>query len=269
MGGLFVKRAGQGPRVVLLHAGVLAGELCWRQQLPLADRFRLEIVDRAGYGRSHRVSPGEDLDADEPLMAGLLAGGAHPVGHSSGAVAAMLAASLRPQAVLSLTLCGPPAFQLAPRSAEAQQMARDTEKHPRRSGSDAEWLRGFLAIIGRSLIIPDQLLPPLAQGLRAIRAICRRPWEGDLPVDRLAAAPFPKLVISGKHSPVFEAVCNVLAARRPGSRHRRPAGAYPCSQSRPVIAACSVVPAPGPGARAGRGTPEGCTRACKLPSLMK
>ena len=80
----------------------------------------------------------------------------------------------------------------------------------RRSGGDAEWLRGFLAIIGRSLVIPDQLRSPLAQGVRAIRAIRRRPWEGELPVDRLTAAPFPKLVISGKHSPAFEAVCVAL-----------------------------------------------------------
>jgi len=46
--GLFVKCVGRGPRVVLLHGGVLAGELCWRRQLPLADHFRLEIADRAG-----------------------------------------------------------------------------------------------------------------------------------------------------------------------------------------------------------------------------
>ena len=49
MGGLFVKRLGQGPpRVVLLHGAALAGDLCWHKQLPLADRFALEIVDRAG-----------------------------------------------------------------------------------------------------------------------------------------------------------------------------------------------------------------------------
>jgi pimeloyl-ACP methyl ester carboxylesterase len=149
---------------MLLHGGVLAGELCWHQQLPLADRFGLEIVDRAGYGRSQQVSPGEDLDADGRLAAGLLADGAHLVGHSSGAVAAMLAASLRPQAVLSLTLCEPPAFQLAPASAEAQQMARDLEDHLRRTGGDAEWLRGFLRIIGRGVVIPDSLPPALAQG---------------------------------------------------------------------------------------------------------
>jgi hypothetical protein len=48
------------------------------------------------------------------------------------------------------------------------------------------------------------------KGVRAIRAIRRRPWEGELPVDRLTAAPFPKLVISGRHSPAFEAVCVAL-----------------------------------------------------------
>ena len=213
VGGLFVQRAGQGPRVMLLHGGVLAGELCWGQQLPLADRFALEIVDRAGYGRSQQVSPGEDLDADAPLVAGLLPETAHLVGHSSGAVAAMLAAALRPGAVLSLTLCEPPAFQLAPGSAAAQQMARDLGEHLDRTGDDAQWLRGFLAIVGRDVVIPDQLPPSLAQGVRAIRAVRRRPWEGKLPVGQLAAASFPKLVISGNHSPAFEAVCDALAAR--------------------------------------------------------
>ena len=213
MAGLFVKRVGQGPRVVLLHGAVLAGELCWSQQLRLTDRFALEIVDRAGYGRSQQVSPGEDLDADAPLVAGLLPQRAHLVGHSSGAVAAMLAAALRPDAVLSLTLCEPPAFQLAPGSAQAQQMARDLEQHLHKTGDDAQWLRDFLAIVGRDVVIPDQLPPPLAQGVRAIRAVRRRPWQGELPVGQLAAASFPKLVISGNHSPAFEAVCDALAAR--------------------------------------------------------
>ena len=213
MGELFVNRAGHGPRVVLLHGSVLASELCWIRQLPLADRFALEFVDRAGYGRSQQISAGEDFDADAPLVAGLLADGAHLVGQSSGAVAAMLAAALRPAAVLSLTLCEPPAFQLAGCSAEAQQMARDTDAHLRRPGGDAEWLRGFLAIVGGNIAIPGRLPPSLAEGVRATRAIRRRPWEGELPVGQLAAASFPKLVISGNHSPAFEAVCDALTAR--------------------------------------------------------
>jgi hypothetical protein len=35
----------------------------------------------------------------------------------------------------------------------------------------------------------------------------------EVPVDQLAAARFPKLVISGDHSPAFEAVCDFLTAR--------------------------------------------------------
>jgi hypothetical protein len=84
MGALFVRCVGRGPRVVLLHGAVLAGELCWSQQLRLADRFALEVVDRAGYGRSQEVSPGEDLDADAPLVAGLLAEPAHLVATRPG-----------------------------------------------------------------------------------------------------------------------------------------------------------------------------------------
>jgi len=91
-------------------------------------------------------------------------------------------------------------------------MARDLEQHLHKTGDDARWLRGFLAIVGRDVVIPGQLPPPLAQGVRAIRAVRRRPWEGELPVGQLAAAPFPKLVISGNHSPAFEAVCDALTA---------------------------------------------------------
>jgi pimeloyl-ACP methyl ester carboxylesterase len=36
---------------------------------------------------------------------------------------------------------------------------------------------------------------------------------GELPVDQLAAASFPTLVISGNHSAAFEAVCDALTAR--------------------------------------------------------
>ena len=133
-------------------------------------------------------------------MAGLLPEEAHLVGHSSGAVAAVLAAALRPRAVLSLTLCEPPAFQLASGSVPAQQMASDLEKHLRKAGDDAQWLRGFLAIVGCSVVIPDRLPSSLAQGVQAVRAIRRLPWEAELPVDTLAAASFPKLVISGNHS---------------------------------------------------------------------
>jgi pimeloyl-ACP methyl ester carboxylesterase len=229
MGGLFARRVGQGPRIVLLHASVFVGELTWREQLPLAERFTLVIVERSGYGHSHSISAGEDLDADGRLVPELLEDGAHLVGNSSGAVAAILAAAQRSEAVLSLTLSEPPAFQLLPDSAERQRVVRQREAQLGASGDDARWLRGFAQMVGSDAPVPDQLPPALAAGVKAFRAVRRRPWEGELPVDELATAAFPKLVISGDHSPVFEALCDHLADRLqaerahvPGALHMTP-----------------------------------------------
>ena len=210
--GLWVHRVGEGPRVLLLHGGVLFGELTWRGQLPLAERWTIEIVERAGYGRSHALSSGEDLELDARLVADLLGDGAHLVGQSSGAVAAMLVAGRRPEAVLSLTLSEPPAFQLAPDSAEAQAMRRGLDRLLLLS-DDVEFLRGFVGLVGSNAVLPDELPPPLAAGARAVRANRRVPWEIELPLEKIAAAKFPKLVVSGDHNAAFEEVCDSLAER--------------------------------------------------------
>ncbi len=41
----------------------------------------------------------------------------------------------------------------------------------------------------------------------------RSPAEAEIPLDELARASFPKLVVSGGHSEAFEALCDVLAER--------------------------------------------------------
>ena len=41
----------------------------------------------------------------------------------------------------------------------------------------------------------------------------RGPWEAEIPLDALAAAPFPVLVVSGGHHAGFDAVCDVLVDR--------------------------------------------------------
>jgi hypothetical protein len=141
----------------------------------------------------------------------------------------MLAAAQRPEAVLSLTLSEPVAFQLLPDSAGAQRIAHDLDAHLGAGGDDARWLRRFAHIVGGDARVPDQLPPALAAGVKAVRAVGRRPWEGELPLDELARATFPKLVISGDHNPVFEALCDQLADRLdaerahvPGARHITP-----------------------------------------------
>ncbi len=148
---------------------------------------------------------------------------------SSGAVAVMLAAAQRSEAVLSLALSEPPALQLPPDSAGAQRIAGDLDAHLGASDDDARWLQGFGRIIGSNAAVPDQLPPARAAGVKAVRALRRRPWEGELPLEEPAGAAFPKLVISGDHSPVFEGLCDRLAARLhaerahvAGGRHTTP-----------------------------------------------
>jgi citrate synthase len=46
----------------------------------------------------------------------------------------------------------------------------------------------------------------------------RSPAEAVIPFEALVAAPFPKLVVSGGHSPAFEAVCDVLEKRLSAER---------------------------------------------------
>jgi hypothetical protein len=46
----------------------------------------------------------------------------------------------------------------------------------------------------------------------------RTPHEAVIPLDMLAAASYPKLVISGAHSAAFDAVCDVLEERLPARR---------------------------------------------------
>jgi pimeloyl-ACP methyl ester carboxylesterase len=57
----------------------------------------------------------------------------------------------------------------------------------------------------------------------------RPPHEARIPLDELAQAPFPKLVVTGGHNPVFDAVVYVLEQRLgaqravvPGAGHSIP-----------------------------------------------
>ena len=56
---------------------------------------------------------------------------------------------------------------------------------------------------------PSPLTPDLAQCARAL-VVERGPWEAEIPLDALAAAPCPKLVVSGARPPAFDAICDVL-----------------------------------------------------------
>lgn len=214
---LDVTRVGEGPSIVFVHGTIVGAETTWRRQLPLAERFSLVIANRPGFGASPPLPRG-DFELEAPLFAELLGDGAHLVGHSYGAVIALLAAAERPEAVRSLTVSEPGALKLAG-TPEAEEMIANGERlfAARDAISPADFLRFFRSGAGSSRGTPEDLPDELLRG--AELAMAERPsWEADVPLDALASAGFPVLAISGGHSPVFEAVSDRLAERLGGDR---------------------------------------------------
>ena len=78
------------------------------------------------------------------------------------------------------------------------------------SASPLEFLRAFRGGVGSTHETPERLEGELLAGVRLLMAE-RPPWEADPPLAELRASRLPKQVISGGHSPVFEADCDALA----------------------------------------------------------
>jgi pimeloyl-ACP methyl ester carboxylesterase len=210
---LDVERLGEGPPVVLVHGSIVGPEQTWREQRGLAARWTLVLPHRPGFGTSPPLARG-DFEAEAPLIAELLGDGAHLVGHSYGAVIALHAAALRPQAVRSLTVTEPGALRVAAGDPLVDETIANGEELYRRRAEipPRDFVQLFRSGVGSAHATPDDMPEWLARGAAHVMEE-RPPWESELPLDALAAAAFPKLVISGRHSPVFELVCDVLAAR--------------------------------------------------------
>ena len=222
-------------RVVLIHGSVGNASVWSATCRVLEPRHEVVTPTRGGY------PPGPLLEridfeqqAEEPAPE--LGEGAHLVGHSYGGVIALLIAAAYPERVRSLAVSEPPAFGVARGNPVVddlvERLAEHFEHGPREPRAFAE---GFLALVGSEARLPDPLPPGVEQGIRAEMAE-RPPWEAVIPLDELAAPPFPKLVVSGAHDPAFDAVCDMLEQRfgaeravLPGAGHslmRAPPG-YP------------------------------------------
>jgi len=201
------------PRIVFVHGSVMGGRPTWSGQRGLGDRFRLEILERPGFPPNPPVEY-VDFDDHAALVAEAVGDGAHLVGHSYGGVIALLAAAQRPEAVHSLTVSEPGALRVACGTpavdtmiAQGEELYRHSDAIPRR-----EFVALFRAGAQSARETPDVLPDWLERG--AAHVMEERPsWEADVPLDALAQAPFRTLVLSGGHSPAFEAVCDTIAQR--------------------------------------------------------
>jgi pimeloyl-ACP methyl ester carboxylesterase len=221
---------GSGPRVLLVHGSVVGAEQTWRAQRALAERWRLVMLNRPGFGASPAPSRG-DFEAEAPPVAELLGGGAHLVGHSYGAVIALCAAGLRLEAVRSLTISEPGCLTVAAGVEAVDRQLSSGRLLYEHAGTltPREFLLAFRGGAGVTRETPDRLDERLLAGARRLMEE-RPPWEAEPPWEQLARAPFPKLVLSGGHSEVFESVCDAAAARLgaerrvvPGRGHTIPA----------------------------------------------
>ena len=210
-------------RLVLVHGSVANGAGTWSAQAPLAERFELVVWNRPGY------PPGPPLERDRLRRAGRRARRAaaarrpRRAGTRTAASISLLAAA-RADGLASLTVVEPPASRWPGTIRRSSTFVAQIEAlWAAGPHSPEDYLRGFLPLVGSPFEVPDELPRALEQGTRAAM-VERPPWEAEIPLDELAAAPFRKLVVSGGHNAALDAVCDVLeraARRRARGRGRR------------------------------------------------
>jgi pimeloyl-ACP methyl ester carboxylesterase len=236
---IHVSWSGTGEPVLLVH-GSFATSRTFAELAPLADEFRLGLVDRRGFGSSpdtERV----DFERDAKDIAALLDEPAHLVGHSYGGIGCLLAAARRPEGVRTLTVIEPPALALA-----AGHPAVDTLR-ARLAGvfADTSDPADVYARFVEAWGLPRPGAELLAsRDARALAASAgeRGPWEAQIPLEALTAARFPILVVSGGWEQMppaaqdvagraFAAVCDVLERRLGAERLHVPGTAHTPHQS--------------------------------------
>ena len=211
---------GEGAPVILLHGSGAPAPMSaiWARQRPLAERYRLIIPTRRGYGERPVVMQ-TDIEGDVSDLLSLVGEGAHLVGFSYGGIVALTAAARRPDQVRSLTVIEPPALGIA-RGHPAADLAIETLSRfepPPPGLTPEEFWRRFRGMMG--LPVPAQvMLSPLERKAVEAHMAEAPPFTLSLPLEALAATSFPKLVVSGDWSAAMDAVIEVITARVPAER---------------------------------------------------
>lgn len=204
-----LKRA---PSVLFIHgSGNTFGEQSFEKQKPLAQQYRLLLVDRRGFGESP-IATGErgDFANDAIDIIELLEEnsqeGVHVVGHSYGAIGSMIAAAERPEMVRSLTVIEPPMFNLATIKREfVVELIEEMELNfsralsPKTKMLPIEYWTEFTKICGFEPPPIEFFRKMSEKEIKGIRTSMteRPPWEACVPFEKLANSQFAKLVVSG------------------------------------------------------------------------
>jgi pimeloyl-ACP methyl ester carboxylesterase len=225
---LHVSEIGQGDPIVFIHGSFDPAEETFREQKELADQYRVVLVDRRGYGESPAADR-LDFDAQVEDILGVVGGGAHLLGHSSGGLLCLLAAAAHPQAVWTLTVIEPTATSIARGNEAVERFVTRLAPlfPPSAVMSPEQFAAAFYQALGFDS--PSVELDQRRAAAAAITAREPAPWDTEVPLDRLAAAPFPKLVVTGAWDiapplareiagDAFRVICDVLAEKLPAER---------------------------------------------------
>ncbi len=238
---------GEGPALLLVHAGV-ADQRMWDPLVALlAGEQRVVRVDLRGFGRSSSCAGSFSAVADLVALLDLLGvERATVVGASFGGRVALCLAAEAPERVAALVLLAPAIGEHA--WSQAVQAFGDAE--------DAALERGDLDLavelnlrmwVDGPARAPDQSDP----GIRALVADMQRTAfelqladesDYELGAPELAAVRAPTLVIvGGRDVPDFAAIAERLARELPGAElHRIPAAGHLLALEQPEIVAAQI-----------------------------
>lgn len=204
-----VIQLGSGVPALFVHGDIAGAKVTWVRQRDLATGYKLLLMNRRGFGKSPDIER-QDFQLDASDITDLLVEPSHLVGHSYGAIGALLAAARRPEAVLSLTVIEPPVFGLVRGRPDVEAYIEWVNGLLGQDLSEEEFLEEFLPTIRSSWHRKRQ--PLTWERRRSIRAQMRGlwPWDAEIPVDELRRSPFLKLIVSGGLSAPLNAVCDVL-----------------------------------------------------------
>jgi pimeloyl-ACP methyl ester carboxylesterase len=207
---------GTGDPAVFVHGSFGRGDFTFKAQRPLAESYRLLLVDRRGFGGTP-ASGRVDFERDADDVAGLLNGDVHLVGHSYGGIVSLLAAARRRDAVRSLTVIEPPALGLVRGDPEVQEFITRVQQAIQEASDPSDYQLRFRNAFGFNA----QRQELTGADLEAARASWheRPPWEAQIPFADLRG--LRVLVVRGdwKDTPpraqataraAFHAVCDVI-----------------------------------------------------------
>lgn len=203
---------GPKARTVFIHGRGRSGQQAW----PLfpTDDPSLVFLER--------TCPSDQPERDADRVIDALGGRGHVIGHSYGAVTAMLAAQRRPDMLRSLVLLEPSCFDIARGGRHVERyisaMAPVFAVADDATVDGEDFLARFAAGMGST---PPEIDSGTCETLAARIRATPAPWEVALRTDTPRLV--PTLVITGETTPVYDEVAAALEAK--GARHLVVAGA--------------------------------------------